>query len=299
MKRHFLVIAAVLLIAAIALGQTALGQGYVVETVTTGDAVSENGVQKTRMSILAPHFLKIETQSTEDSADGMRDAVLFRGDLRQLVFVDYRDRSYAVFDESTVKGVARQMEEVKEQMQGMAIPKAVLDKMPPEERKKLEEAMQQRPGMLPGRADAVAPDKEEYARTGTLATRNGYPCVKYDVVRGGEKVRELWVTDWDNVKGGADLQLVLGALSNFVDEMMQAMGEAFGAGEGGAFGDAFGNGGGSMDDLLSVDGFPVAVSEWDAGTVTSETVLKSMLRRDMGPEAFDPPDKFKRKDGPR
>ena len=141
-------------------------------------------------------------------------------------------------------------------------------------------------GGMAGGAQRAAP---EVRNTGERATKNGYPCVKYEVVQDGRKIRELWVTDWSNVEGGAEARDAFKDMADFFQEMMDALGDAAG-----------GAGGGFFDGVNSYaenfgNGFPVVTRGFDEdGGLEDESSLRGSRRQRLDPSAFEPPSGYKR-----
>jgi hypothetical protein len=75
-------------------------------------------------------------------------------------------------------------------MQGaMGQMKAMMDKMPPEQRAAMEKAMKGMPGQMKGAA-AIPLEKPVYTAKGSSSV-NGFACTKYEGVTKGQKVVEL------------------------------------------------------------------------------------------------------------
>ena len=202
--------------------------------------------------------------------------MIFRGDRREMVVVDDDDKSYYLMDEETMGRLAGQVAGVMDQMQ------EALKNVPESERRKIEEMMKQRmPSQAPQRS------KSQLKKTGETGTKNGYPCVKYDVYRDGARIRELWVTDWDNVEGGEDVVDAFEDMADFFQEIMDAMPD-------------FGQGGPAEDPAFAhmreIGGFPVVTREFgDDGSLEDESTLRSARRRTLDPAEFEPPAGYKRR----
>ena len=102
-----------------------------------------------------------------------------------MVVVDHENMSFMVIDQAA--------------SQAMLQIEAALKNIPPDQRPMVEQMMKQR---MPG----PQPDlpSNELRQTGQREKRGDYPCVKYEVLRAGQLIRELWGTDWDNIEGGDD-----------------------------------------------------------------------------------------------
>jgi hypothetical protein len=127
----------------------------------------------------------------------------------------------------------------------------------------------------------------ELKKTGDSDTVGGYPCVRYEVWRGGIRERELWVTAWKNIEGGSDTAEVFEEMSSFFKEMLDSLPQM---GEKG-FGDP------TFELLKEMGGMPVVTREFDDdGSLQSEARLKSASRESLDPADFEPPADYKRKD---
>ena len=115
--------------------------------------------------------------------------------------------------------------------------------------------------------------------------------MKYDVFRGGHKIRELWVTDWGNVEGGGDFSDVFEDMAGFFREMMDALSGGLGGGFPGGGGESF------FEYMKELDGFPVVTRDLgDDGSLDRETTLRSAKRQTIDPDAFEPPSGYKRQE---
>jgi len=217
-----------------------------------------------------------------------RGEMIFRGDRREMVVVDHDDKSYVVMDEATAKQLADQLGGVSDQMkEAMKRVEEQLKNVPEDQRAMVEKMLKERMPNMGG--NAPSRPANEYKRTGQRATKAGYPCVRYDVLRGGEKVREMWVTDWDNVEGAREVREAMLDMADFFEQIMSSLSESLGG-----LGPAFG-GDSPFDGLREMDGFPVVVREFDGGELESESTLRSARRRTLDPADFEPPAGYKRR----
>ena len=164
---------------------------------------------------------------------GKQREMIFRGDRREMVMVDHETRSYHVMDEKTMGQVAGQLSDANRMMQ------EALKNVPEDKRAMIKQMMKQK---LPSQ-EAAKGSEDKLEKTSERGTHNGYPCVKYEVLRDGRKTRELWVTDWDNVEGGSE---VVEDMADFFREMNSFSGAAgVGLGRGGGPGEGVNVEGGS------------------------------------------------------
>lgn len=212
---------------------------------------------------------------------GSQGEMIFRGDRREMVVVDHEKRTYHLIDEAAVDQIAGQLSDANRMMQ------EALKNVPEDKRAMIEQMMKQK--MPAAQAPAERP-KSELKKTSERADKNGYPCVKYEVLRGGQKIRELWVTDWSNVEGGSDVVGAFEDMAGFFRELMDSM-PSFGGQGGPDFGDP------AFEHMKELGGFPVVTREFgDDGSLEGETVLRSAKRQTIDPDAFEPPSGYKRQE---
>ncbi len=221
-------------------------------------------------------MMKMDQKSSADQPP--KSTMIFRGDRGeggQMLIVDHDRKGYFVMDQQTMSGMADQMNLVMQQM------RAQLKNMPPERRAMVEKMMKAR-GSIEMQAQPPRPPAE-VTRTGDSDTVNGYPCVKY-VRRGGQKVRELWVTDWDNVEGGDEATVAMRAMAKFGEELLSAASGSV----------PFKLPESPFAEIDQMDGFPVSTKSFDNGRLSNETTLRSSRRQTLDPAAFEPPSGYKR-----
>lgn len=265
-----------LLITGLAAGALAAGVVYEIEVTDHGQ--SPPRTEDSRMSAEGKN-LKMGVSAGERG--GAAGEMIFRGDRREMVIVDHDDESYTVIDEQAIESVAGQVGAMMAQMQ------EALKNVPEGQRAAVEEMMKKR---MP--QEAPARPRREVRRTGEHGDKAGYPCVKYEVLRDGRVVQELWVTDWNNLEGSAEVRQLFGEMAAFFKEMMDAF-----AGAAGELGGLAGGLGDNMFDLFDrIDGFPAVTRDLDAdGSLDEESTLRSARRQDLDPEEFEPPAGYKRR----
>ncbi len=136
----------------------------------------------------------------------------------------------------------------------------------------------------------VSRPKSTLRKTSDRADKNGYLCVKYEILRDGRKVRELWVTDWDNIEGGGEMSDAFQEMAKFFRELMKSI-------SGGLPGSFSGPGGGDLfEHMDEIDGFPVVNTGFgEDGSPEDESQLRSARRQTLDPAAFEPPHGYKRR----
>jgi len=249
--------------------------GVVFEVETTYHSGSP-GVETSEMYVDKPN-LKMEIISRRDgTASRQQDTAIFRGDRREMVVINHEEQYYMVMDAGVAKRVSNPMNDMMKQLEGH------LEGLDPKQREMMENMLKGQGGAVGGPAKRM---KNEYRQSGERATKKGYPCVKYEVLRGGEKTQELWVTDWRHIKGRAETEATFKEMAAFWEEMMDSFGGGFMGGDDGP----------EIDVFAEIGGFPVVTRDFKGGELESESVLQSVTQRDLDPADFEPPAGYKRR----
>ncbi len=210
---------------------------------------------------------------------GSKGEMIYHGNRHEMVVVDHDDKSYMVIDKATIAMLGGQVNQAMSQMQ------EALKNVPEDQRAMVEKMMKER-GM-PQQQGQLKRSKSNIRRTSERANQSGYPCVKYEVLRDGRKISEMWITDWDNLEGGNEAADAFKDMADFFSEFRDKM--------------QINAGGQATDDnvfveyLDELDGFPVKTNEFDGGSLESESTLQSAQRRTLDPAEFEPPSGYKRK----
>ncbi len=223
--------------------------------------------------------LVIPFQGGEKSSES--GAMIFHGDRGEngeVVIVSDERRNYMVMDDALMKQMGARMAETEKMVEEQ------LKNMTPEQQEAVRKILESSPGGMGIPSASTKSPEVEVKNTGEKATKAGYPCVKYEVISDGVKIRELWVTDWDNIEGADEAAEAFKRMAAFFENMMAAMPNAPGANKLGPFGQA------KFD-----EGFPVVTRGFDEeGNFTDESILKSAARQTIDPAEFEPPSGYKR-----
>jgi len=252
--------------------------GVVFEIETTDHEQSPPKVE-TIQSYMEGKNIKIGIAAGSTSSTG---AMVYRGDRREMVVIDHDDKSYMVMDEEALQAIAGQISGAMAQVQ------EALKNVPEEQRAMVEKLMKER---MPAAVDQPTLPTSELRRTGQRDTKNGYPCVKYEVLLGGKRTHVLWVTPWNKVEGGAEAREAFLDMSNFFKEMLESLSKASGFP---GLGEQ--NGMSLYSHFTEIDGFPVVTQEFgEDGSLEDESTLRSSKRRTLDPAEFEPPSGYKRR----
>jgi hypothetical protein len=266
-----------LLLLALLVGSPALA-GVVFEVEATDHASSPATVEKV-VVVAEGKNLKMEIPGAEGGVGEM----IFRGERGEMLMIDHDSRTYFVIDREAVQKMSSMMDEVARQME------EALKDVPADQRAMVEQMMKQR---MPATATESERPAAELKRTGDAETVNGYPSVRYDLLREGRKASELWVTDWSNIEGGSEVVEVFQEMSSFLHEMLESFASAA---------EKMGGAGPQMDEnpfeyLEELGGFPVLTKEFEDGRLEGEAALLSSKRETIEASAFEPPAGYERQD---
>ncbi|MEO1084451.1 MAG: hypothetical protein AAFY88_09425 [Acidobacteriota bacterium] len=188
-----------------------------VYTVTVSDH-TKGGVTSTQEMLVEGQNLKMTVASGDDAGGHL----IFRGDRRQLLFLDPESMTYMHMDKEIAQSLKERFGDVNAQrdVAGQQL-REKLSHLDPAQREKLEQFL----GTPPGGAGDIFGDSPGSLRlepSSTRAERAGYPTVRWDAYRGDEKFMELWVTDWSNLEGGAEVRRTFEDLGRFWGELVEA-----------------------------------------------------------------------------
>ena len=261
-----------MLIPGLSLAASAFG-GSVLELETT-EYHDEPPVAGTIEISLQDGASRMEITTVDSDESG---GVIFRGAPKEMIALDHEQKEYYVMDEASMQNMATQLSSAMQQMQ------QALEEMPPEQRAMAEQMMKQH---MPQSATA-AKSPTTLHKTGKDDSINGFDCEYYEVRREASKIRELCVTEWDDITGGREVADAMLEMAGFFDSMAEAFADSIGT-------DIMGEQQEIFAHMRELDGYPVLTREFDeAGGVESETVLKSAKSRNIDPQFFAPPADYK------
>jgi hypothetical protein len=215
---------------------------------------------------------RIEIISVTSAESG---GMIFHGDRNEMIILDHSQGHYIVIDQERMNAMVSQVSQAMTQMQ------EALAAMPPEQRAMAEQMMQQR---FPAETPAKSPDTiNDLGSTGNVA---GIECRNYEVIRDGRKVRELCVSDWNDIEGGQETAEALKGVAAFFESMRQAF-----SGAGGM--DVFDRQQELFGHMNELDGYPVLYRDFSAsGALERQSILTSAKVEDVRPGYFEPPNGY-------
>lgn len=224
------------------------------------------------------------TMEIPAQGEGSPDAMIYRGVQREMVVLEHQKKTYMLIDEEAVRALAGEVSSALSQIE------EAMANIPEKQRAMMEQLLKER---MPSPTTEQEKPTVELRKTGKKAEKQGYPCVEYEVWREGQKLRELWVTDWGNVEGGKDVAAAFEGMADFFSELIESI-PSVGGGLGGGFGGLADN---PMASMREIGGFPVVIRELgEDGSLEGESALRSARRQTIDPDAFEPPSGYKRQE---
>ena len=271
-------VAMILPLALVLTAFTARPAGWVFQMTTT---VLATGASSVGEMIVVGDRIKMSGMGAEAGAEGDMNFLGDVGEIGELVYNDDENRKFFRMNKQTVEELSSQLGDVQRQMdEAMAgIPEA-------QRRAIMERAGR---GGMPGMPGMAVP-VVEVRRTDETATKQGYPCVKYELVVDGRVTQIMWMTEWSNVEGASAAGGTFEKFFGFMTYLREAMpsGPMFGGAD-------------AMQGMDFRERFAVVTVMLDRnGEPTQETVLTDVSRREVdlseiGPkegyteERFGPP----------
>jgi hypothetical protein len=222
----------------------------------------------TRMDVISPE-------------SGGSATMIFNGTTEELMILEPGEMKYFVMTRAQMDAMAVQMSDAMQQME------AALAAMPPEQREMAEKMMQ-------GRMPAAQPAKpaSTVAKSGGSDTVAGYDCENYSVSSGGRKIRDMCVTEWDEIDGGREVADALMKFADFFANMREAFSGMGGMADVSQQQDMF-------EHLQALGGYPVLSREYDeAGVLISESRVTSARQENVDDSVFLPPTGYQKQEMP-
>lgn len=194
---------------------------------------------------------------------------IFRGDKELFWSIDHDKKEYTEINKEMMEQMGRSMGDAFKQMEEQ------MANMPPEQRAMLEQVMKGQMQMM----DQGASEPVTLKKTNEKKKISGYHCTKYEVLRGTEKVREIWMTDWKNIKDGNEALEAFEAMGTFFKSLIESYKDS------------------PLIQMLDnpyshankMNGFPVLTVEIDEGEATYETLFKNIEKKSISKDRFNPP----------
>jgi len=195
--------------------------------------------------------------------------MIFRGDKELFWAVNPQDKECTEITKETIEKMGQSVSGAMKQME------AQMANMPPEQRAMMEQMMKGQMGPLSNNtAEQIVLKKSDQKKQ-----INGYTCTKTEAYKGEVKVRDLWVTDWNNFKYGKEASDAFQAMTDFFKSMMEAFKDV-------KFMQSIDN---PYSQTGALNGFPVMTVEYEEGKPVLEVTFASIEKKTLQADLFNPP----------
>lgn len=266
-NRKNLIVGGLFIVSSLFATSAQLLAGYVYEIESVGDTDSSGSSQM----MVEGSLIKMEMAGQRNGA------MIYNGETRELIIIDHQRKSYMSLNEAEIAKLAAQMNAVMAEMEEQ------LASMPPAQRQMMENMMKSK---MPQIAEKMEISVE---RTGEMETVAGHKAERVEMRIGTGDRRELWVTDWSNLKGGEEVAAAMKGMASLFEDFVSSMSQGPMAGmfEGGG-----NNWLGKLDEM---GGYPIRIREYDAsGKLAAQTTLQSVEEMTIGAAAFRAPKGYKK-----
>ncbi len=201
--------------------------------------------------------------------DNTGAVLIFRGDRNVIWSVNDKQRTYTEVDRAKVRAILERSDATRKQMQ------KEFDKVPQEKRMETLHMLAQGAPKKKREPPTIKP-------TGRTDTVGAIPCHEVEILRDGEKRREVCVADWKAAGiTKADLT-ALHDLNEFEDDTVGSLG------------------GRSQDDALELfdllDGLPIRVRTFRGGQPRTELRVVRVARKAVDAKLFEVPEGYKKRE---
>ncbi|MFQ5600818.1 MAG: DUF4412 domain-containing protein [Candidatus Krumholzibacteriia bacterium] len=216
--------------------------------------------------------LKMEPEDPE------QPTMIWRGDQQAVLIIEHESKSYMTLDRKMMQGMSVQLDQAMKQLEEH------LKELPEEQRKMAEQMMKERmPQMAQAQKLSV-----EVRRTDEKDKVHGYPCTRFDVLVGGTKTSEIWVTDWKKAGVDEDSFAAFRGMSRFFRDLFESSEMLRQAARENAM----------FNGIDEIDGFPILIREYEDGAVSGETSFKSVQKTNVKASEFEVPEGYSARQQP-
>ena len=227
---------------------------------------------------------RVRIEGTSATKEGDMEAiVLFQPQPEAFVYLDASDKSYTEMTRDDVKKVGAAIDTARKQMQ------AQLAKMPPEQRKVVEQAMagMGTEALLKEPAPKKAPEPAKAVANGTTDKVADRACKGYDVTRGGKKIAEACVASWADLGMSAKDVDGLRKMTTFQQQVLSEVSfEGLQAAPGAE----------AFEVIDQINGFPVRIKTGIGGKRPMSMRVVKIERKDVDAKLFQVPPGWTKKE---
>lgn len=215
--------------------------------------------------------VKVETKEIKGINSNI---MIYRGDLNLVWNIDKSQKSYVEINKKTLDAMAEQMQQAMKKME------QAFAKMPPEQRKMMEQMMQ-------GRTVHKQPKKivTKVQNTGKKDKFKGYRCTWHNVLSAGQKTSEMCVSSFKDIGIKKETFNVFKDMANFFSGLTKTM-------QSSPLSKSKDN---PFANFEKLNGFPVVSKDYNGAVLTGETTLKFIEQKKLNISIFEVPPGYKKR----
>lgn len=208
----------------------------------------------------------------ETTGKNLDNITIYRKDKGVFWIIDNKEKTFMEISKKDMQKMKTKMDEAMKMMEKQ------MKNMPPEQRKMMEKMMK---GQMP-----VKSPKTIYKKIATGIKVNQWVCDKYEGYLEGIKKKEIWTTDWKNLRLSQEDFEVMQGLSEFFGEFTKDHESFYKAGSK------------EWEKEQGYSGIPIKTITYSAGKIKDKTELKEIRRQDFASSLFDLPKGLMKKEYP-
>lgn len=208
--------------------------------------------------------------------EGSASYIIFKGDKDLIWFVNKDERKYTEIDKESLRKIKAGIEQMRKQ----------LEQMPARQRAMAETMMKQRMKQFNVSQEGEEKDLESRLTAQTKEI-NSYPCRKIEILKDSAKIKDMWITEWDNIKYEDELKSAYTAMMDCIGSIRSILDEE------------------GVQNYVQMpfvrcnfrgqlEGMPVSVIHYEDSQVVNKNTLRKIEPADLADSAFRPPAGYQR-----
>ncbi len=226
--------------------------------IKTKSIHTEYNVTTTSEDIIYIQDGKIRSETIED---GLKSITIINPTKEIMINIEPSENSYTII---TKDDFSKFIEQIKIQKDKM------LEQLPEEQREMMSKMFDQQ------MEEMKSQPKVEYKKVGN-ETLKGYACEVFHGFIQEEKIEEVWIASWENMKLKDEYVSIFQTMKKFITNISESLGE-------------YGN---MIEDEFNSEmfdkGFPIKTVEYEDGVQISVETLEEVTETDLSPSLFEIP----------
>lgn len=211
-----------------------------------------------------------------EASDGADSHVMIFDSKKNLMYnIDNKTKKYAVISKEDFAKIGNTMNEAMKQMEEQ------LKQLPKEQQEMMKNMMKEK---MPGMEPQEAPEKTDYIKEESGVTVGKWTCDRYVGKKDGQKVSEVWLTEWDDTGLKDEYKEAFDAMKSFFEDLIKQMGPMAEQ-----MTDA-------LDTWMIENGVPVKSVDYENGKVSSTSLVEDIQIKSLDSDLFTVPTGYTKQD---